>query len=606
MDNIKIDPQLGLALSLTDEERRKSLDLNVGYDEVDSTWELIVQYVGDLTPISDALAIDVVQLFGDFAIIRIGERDIEQLLNYPEITYVEKPRMLDISSRETELIPQVYKRQVNVPYLGTGMEGITAICVPPVRREPYSLTGNGTLILVIDSGIDYTHPDFRNEDGSTRIVGIWDQTIEGTPPQGYYSGSYYNQEMINQALQAGTMSERNRLVPTFDRSGHGTHVAGIAAGNGRASRGRIVGVAPEANLLIVKLGRGNEDNNAKTTQLMQAVTFGVGIAEGLGRPLAINISYGNNYGAHDGSALLERYLDIIAMKPQVSVCIGMGNEGATGRHVSTRLQTDDAQRIEFIVAPFERGINLQLWKNVIDDMEIYLITPSGTSLGPIPTDMQGLPSGLYGTILRYEDSATEISVYIGVPTPYNQAQQIFISLAPKMNYITQGAWGIELRGKNIIEGRVDLWLPVAEATNTTTKFFSASIEGTLTIPSSASRGISVGAYNSVTGATVAFSGRGDSRSGASKPDVIAPGVDINAAAPGGGYNVRTGTSMATPFVTGATALMMEWGIVKGNDPYLYGEKIRAYLHNGARQLPGYMVTPNPQTGWGVLCVSESL
>lgn len=160
--------------------------------------------------------------------------------------------------------------------------------------------------------------------------------------------------------------------------------------------------------------------------------------------------------------------------------------------------------------------------------------------------------------------------------------------------------------KNIRSGEYNIWLPVAGATNTRTEFLRPEVLISLTIPSTSDRAITVGAYDSRTDSYAAFSGRGEETGVLSKPDLVAPGVDITSAAPGGGYDTRSGTSMAAPFVSGGAALLMEWGILQGNDPFLYGEKMKAYLIKGARPLPGFSQFPNPQIGWGALCVKDSL
>lgn len=572
MDSMKLDPQLGLALSLPEEERERSEELSLGYDRLTNKWELVVQYVGSLEQVVEELKLSVVYLYGDYAVIQIDEQDVTRLLGYPEIAYVEKPRLLNIEQRE--------------------MEGIVASCIPAVRREPYGLTGAGTLICVADSGIDYRHREFRNADGTTRILGIWDQTIEGSPPEGFYIGSFYTEEDINEALAAESVSEGNYIVPSIDSSGHGTHVAGIAAN-----------VAPEAALLIVKLGNRRNQSIPKTTELMQAVTFAKRFADERGLPLSINISFGNNYGAHDGTALLERYLDSVAATARISISVGTGNDGASSRHVERQLQSRTVSEVEWTVAPYESSLNMQIWKNLADDMKFTILSPEGRRYGPFGQNEAVLAGNAY---VSYRGMRTNIEIYQGLPTPYNQKQQIFIAFLPEQNYISEGIWRLEIQTEQVVNGSLLLYLPVAEATSMATGFVQPSVDGTLTIPSSAGRVISVAAYNSITGAQVAFSGRGFAESGNVKPDLAAPGVDINSASPGGGYSLRTGTSMATPFVAGSAALLMQWGIIMGNDPYLYGEKLRSYLIRGARRIPGYSTWPNPQLGWGTLCVKDSM
>ena len=196
-----VDNQLNLALDVPEEVRENTLDLDVGFDPETNTWELIIKYSGSLERIKQELNIGVVELSSGYAIITISEDLIDSLITYEEIEFIEKPKRLFY--------------EVN--------EGRLASCINPVQQPPYSLFGEGVLIAIIDSGIDYSHPDFRNEDGTTRIEALWDQTIPGNPPEGFRIGTLYTREQINEALQT-PMPQRLDIVPSTDLSGHGTHV----------------------------------------------------------------------------------------------------------------------------------------------------------------------------------------------------------------------------------------------------------------------------------------------------------------------------------------------------------------------------------------------
>ena len=568
-----VDNQLNLALDVPESVRERTLDLDVGFQPETNTWELIVKYSGSLDRIRQELNIGVVELSGGYAIITIPENLIDILTGYEEIIFIEKPKRLFY--------------EVN--------EGRLASCINPVQQAPYSLFGEGVLIAVIDSGIDYSHPDFRNDDGTTRIAALWDQTIPGSPPQGFRIGTLYTREQINEALQL-PMPQRLDVVPSTDLSGHGTHVAGIAAGNGRASSGLYRGVASSSELLIVKLGESVGGSFPRTTQLMEALEFAVQYAISVGKPLAVNISFGNNYGSHTGRSILESFIDDISNMGRTGIVIGTGNEGAEGNHAQGILQMGSVEIVDFTISNFEFSLNLQIWKNYYDHFDITIVAPNGVRVGPIPT--------ILGT-QQFQVAQTEILLYYGKPTPFNAQQEIYIEFIPTNRYINSGVWRIELVPRQIVVGNYDMWLPTGGVKSPATRFLLSSEYTTLTIPSTAFRAISVGAYNAFTGSYAPFSGRGFTRDQGIKPDIVAPGVNINSCAPGGGYSRRSGTSMAAPFVTGSAALLMEWGIIQGNDPYMYGEKLKAYLIDGARPLRIETVYPNRTLGYGALCLENT-
>lgn len=573
MPEQKIDNLLNLAMDATPREREKSGNLNVGYQAETRLWEVIVKYSGQEEGLSGE-GISVVPLLGGYAVVTIPEIEIDAFSRRTQVEFVEKPKRL---------------------YFATA-QGKRASCISSVQTGREGLSGEGILVGAADSGIDYFHPDFRNEDGTTRILKLWDQTVPGNPPKGYVTGSEYTEEEINEALSLSE-TEGRRLVPVRDISGHGTAVLGIAAGNGRASFGENRGVAYKSGIIAVKLGVPREDSFPRTTELIQAVDYLVRQSLELGMPMAINLSFGNNYGSHRGDSLLETYLNSVSNMGRLCICTGTGNNGNQALHTGGNIRTGEIQEIELGVSPYEAALNVQLWKHYEDAMEIYLENPAGERIGPLYENLGSQ---------RYRAGDTELLIYYGKPGPYFVTQEIYIDFIPTGNYVDSGVWKIILRGKDIKDGEYFLWLPGGNVLNPLTSFYLPRAEGTLTIPSTALRLISVGAYDSRSDVYADFSGRGSNFLPYGKPDFVAPGVDITAPRPGGSYGSFTGTSFAAPFATGACALLMEWGIVKGNDPFLYGEKVKAYLRRGARRLPGYEEFPNETVGWGALCVKGSI
>lgn len=575
----KLENLLNLALDADQGERERSEELDVAYDKEENVWELIVKYSGTLEAVRQT-ARSVTELLNGYAVIVIEEERIGQLAQLPEVEFIEKPKKL---------------------YFQTDV-GRQVSCIDIVQDMPLSLRGKGTLIGIVDSGIDYENAEFRNEDGTTRIVSLWDQSVNGRPPAGYLAGTEYTREQIDAALATEDKEVRRQMVKTSDVSGHGTAVAGIAAGNGRGSEGRrFRGAAPEAELIIVKMGAPREGGFPRTTELMRGVDYIVRKAVELRRPVAINISFGNTYGSHDGTSLVERFLNDIADMWKNVICIGSGNEGASAGHVSGKVRRQISETVELAVQQREPALSIQIWKSYVDEMGVSVISPSGRQAGPF-YEFLGAQ--------RYILGDTELLIYYGEPKPYSVKQEIYLSLLPGKQYIESGVWKIVLTPGRIVDGEYQMWLPTQTSLNMGTAFLQPNSMSTLTIPSTASLAVTVAAYDARTFSYADFSGRGPAGmyegENVLKPDIAAPGVRVTAPVPGGGYQSFSGTSFAAPFVTGSAALLMEWGIVRGNDPYLYGEKVKAYLRKGAKQLAGYERWPNALLGYGALCVRDSL
>ena len=581
MNSQKQENLLSLAIDSTEEERKKSEILNVGIDNETNRWEVIVKYHGNLERIAnDEIQVEI--LIAGYAIVTLPAFLLNALAELEEVEYIEKPKSL------------VYNL-----YEAKNRSCITSITVPVGE-----LSGKGVWIAVIDSGIDYFLQDFRNEEGS-RIRFLWDQSLKANAesgfrePEGFRIGVEFSKEQIDRALETGTRQEALKVVPSQDFSGHGTAVAAVAASSNNDIL--LQGVAPSSDLVIVKLGTTKESDFPSTTEIMRGVTYVIKKALEFNRPLVINLSFGNTYGSHDGSSLLERFLDNVSEIGRTCICVGAGNEGSSNGHYTGNVK--ETELVELAVAEKETAINVQLWKSYEDEFEIILVAPDKQEY-QIKTET--LP-----TRREFLFDRTKILVYTGVPTPYSTKQEIFFVFLPLQDYINSGIWEFRLQKVNIRDGEFQMYLPPALQRNSGTGFFRASPELTMTIPATSARVISVGAYNDISDSYADFSGRGRKEgftylaAEGRKPDLAAPGVGILAARAGGGTESYTGTSFASPLVAGSAALLLEWGIVLENDPYLYGEKMKAYFRKGAVPIRGEVQYPNSKVGWGALCVSNS-
>ena len=563
---------LNIAFNLNKSELEKST-LNAGYDFSDNLWEVIVKYNGSLEIIEKELDVQVEILSSSYAIITLSEEKINLLLNYRQIEYIEKPKLLELMLNDA----------------------LRSSCIPQITQSGSNpLTGKNVIVGIIDSGIDYTHLDFINIDGTTRILYMWDQTDNSKdPPNGFYSGSEYTYDDINTALLSNNPLE---IVPETDFIGHGTAIAGIAAGNGRRSGGIYKGVASESSLIVVKLGEKGRESFARNTEIMRAIKYILDKAIELDMPVSINLSFGTNNGSHSGDSLFETYIDDMSNIWKCAFCVASGNEGSTGHHYANVIGQNEVHEIEILVAGGLKSLFITLWKGYTDKFNFELISPNGESTGVIRYNAQNV---------RFDFTTSSVFTNIGIPTPYNIDQQVFFEIIANADTVTAGIWRLRVFGYNVVMGNYNIWLPVTEIATRNTRFLNPTIDTTLTIPSTAKNVITVGGYNSLVNSISDFSGRGFTRKYEMiKPDIVAPAYEITTANTSNGYSPQTGTSIATPFVTGSCAILMEWGIVKGNDPFMYGEKIKAYLRLGARRMEN-LSYPNREWGFGALCLADT-
>ena len=269
MNDQKRDNLLNLSLEATRREREKSMNLNVGYQEDTGLWDVIVKYSGDESGLAGP-GITAVPLLGGYAIVTLPREALDEYTNRSQIIFVEKPKRLYFEILQAK----------------------GASCILAIQREQ-NLSGRDIIVGMVDSGVDWRHSAFWNPDGSSRILRLWDQSIPGNPPEGYALGTEYTKEELDEALKL-PLPESSRMIPSVDFSGHGTAVLGIAAGSG--SNG---GIAYESDLMVVKMGNARPGSFPRTTELMMGVDYLVRQAIRLNRPLALNLSFGNNYGSHE-------------------------------------------------------------------------------------------------------------------------------------------------------------------------------------------------------------------------------------------------------------------------------------------------------------------
>jgi subtilisin family serine protease len=459
--------------------------------------------------------------------------------------------------------------------------------------------GQGVLIGIVDTGIDYTHRAFMNADGTTKIVSIWDQTIQdGPPPEGFYYGTEYTRDQINTALQS---DDPRAFVPSTDDIGHGTFLAGIAAGSEDYDN-EFSGVVPDAEIVVVKLKPAkksirdfymvNQDVICyQENDIMLGVKYLLEVAEKLKRPISICIGLGTSQGDHDETGVLSIYLSSAAQMNGVSVSIAAGNEGNARHHFeSLMLVGTNTETIELNVGPQEQGIYLELWGNSPNTFGIDLISPGGEYMPLI------VPRISERREISFIFETTIINIYFQLVGSRAGAQLVILRLKNP----TEGIWRIGIHKMNrTLPLIINIWLPINAFIGEETYFVKSSPYITLTSPGNVYLPIVVTAYDDSNESLYINASRGFTRTGRIAPSLAAPGVNVTGPSMDNSYTTMSGTSVAAAHTAGIAAMLLEWGLVRKVLDNMDGTDVKNLLLRGAKRDPN-TTYPSREWGYGII------
>ncbi|WP_346898754.1 S8 family peptidase [Clostridium sp. UBA7503] len=560
--------------------------------------------------ISEEYVTVFIKYTGDFNSL-IKEIEYICAFNVSEGAYIASVR----TANYTDFIDRfnnIFNIDISFPYTLSAIEPVEAANITQFHGETFlNLTGKGTIAAIIDTGIDYLNPQFQNPDGTTRIIGIWDQTIESNnndDPIAFF-GTVYSQEEINRAIQVSNQGGNPYdIVPSRDELGHGTNVAGLVGARGLND---VIGGAPECEFLIVKLKEFKTSNlklvginDRRSTPIFEGIDIYIAMKFVINynpspstEPMSILISAGTNWGGHEGITSIEEDINFFSTRKGLIFVTNTGNQGASLTHGYGRfIKSNTLQTLEIIVGENENNLVLMLWVQRPDVISIEIISPNGEIAKPIQS---GLVSSKFEQVnLILENSIINISFLN--PEFASGNESIYITIKnPKA-----GLWQLRLKGDYIVNGVYNLWLPQRPLIQLTTRVINPNPYTTLQAPANAQKSITTSFYNQNNNTIAVESGRGFTADNRIKPNLTTGGVMALTTGLNNENVLLSGGSVAGAVLCGATLLLLEWGIILGNDPNIYGPTAISYFTRGTSKRSGD-IYPNPQWGYGMLSLQGS-
>jgi len=467
-------------------------------------------------------------------------------------------------------------------------------------KLPLNLTGKGVNVAIIDTGIDYLNEEFVKVNGETRIEYIWDQTInniEKNENSLVPFGTVYTKNNIQEAINAFKEGKSPyEIVQTKDEIGHGTNMAGIIGATGKNPN--LKGVVPNCDFVVIKLIENvtyKKRFNIKIpifdiVSIFSALEFLYKYSLINNKPIVIYFPLGSNLGSHKGNGFLEQYMDLISSNSGIAIVSGSGNEGASETHTSGIIaQVKESRSIQLYISPEQKNIVIDIWIDSPNIMSLSIVSPAGENTGGV--------SATINTVETYSFVFEKTSIKINNYLPeVNTGDQLI-----RINFfdIKEGIWKLRLTGESILDGKFNAWIPQEGVSIGGTKFISSDVYGTIMNPGTSEYVITAAAYNQNNNNILSYSGVAFLDDYINRVDIAAGGVNALTVAPNNTTAIVNGTSVSAAVVTGACAMLFQWGIVDGNAPNIYSQTIKAYMARGTVQRSGD-VYPNPQWGYGIL------
>ncbi|WP_297421639.1 S8 family peptidase [Clostridium sp.] len=554
-----------------------SRDCNLYYDP--NTANYLIEYKGNFKERIDKISYACGDIITDtIGVVSVQEKDLDRLLkDVPEIVFYDFRNVYVLQDISPSSVDNINNIKIN-PYL--------------------DLSGRGVLIGIVDTGIDYLNDEFIREDDTSRVVSIWDQSIREHTDKSVYIGQTYSNDQINKAIiEHRNKRDSYKIVPSRDEIGHGTKVAGIIGGRGVSSQ--FQGVANQSNFVIVKLFESTnfrrllQENGVPYTPVYNASEIVGGleylkrVAQQLKQPMVIYVGVGSTEGSHDGQSLISRYATSLGSIRGLCFVAGGGNEGDSQGHASGYFKNVGETKVVDLRIPKQmKHFHINIWVRRPNVASINVISPTGEASSVIESKIDKIQP------VKFIFLNTSMVVRFYSPEHFTGHQVISLDFTD----IKPGIWSFNLIGEYVINGKYDVWLPPKSTLPENTIFLESDPFTTLTSPSMAVNVITV-AYYGNNNALIAASGKGFNANGLINPDVATIGVNILTTKVGGGVTTFSGSSAAAAVVAGGCALLLQWGIVQGNDKTMYTKKMRSYLMYGATRNQSTKY-PSREIGYG--------
>uniref|UniRef100_UPI0032600846 S8 family peptidase n=1 Tax=Clostridium sp. NkU-1 TaxID=1095009 RepID=UPI0032600846 len=475
--------------------------------------------------------------------------------------------------------------------------------ISTVQRNPFlALFGRGVMVAVIDTGIDYQHPAFKYNDGTSRIFSIWDQTVQtGTIPDTFTFGSEYSREQINAALSS---EDPLSLVPTTDPIGHGTAIASVLAGTPNDAEA-FSGVVPQADLIVVKLKEAKQNLKKiffvpentlcyQESDIILGLRYAATISQRYSRPLVVCIALGSSQGGHDGRGAIDSYIDYLTLLPGIGVCVSAGNEGNNQRHYFNATNAAPYYNdFELRVGSNDSMFSMEIWSYAPARLSVDISSPNRESTQPVfPT---------FNQCRRFSFIFNQTTIYVNnILFEEGNGDQLILL---RFNNLLPGIWYLRVQNIESEPFSFHSWLPSGDLISRETYFLNSNPDTTITAPGNGRHQLTVAGYDDTNNSILPESGRGYTRIGEIKPDLAAPGNQLTCAVPRNQYGSVTGTGAAAAHTAGIVAMVFEWAIVRGNYPRITGNNVNRLLISSATRSSSN-VYPNNIWGYGQVDINR--